>query len=330
MKYLAKVLVLIGIAGHLAIAAGQVPEGLEGTLVVLNKSGHDATFIDLASGETLATLPTGRGPHELIATADGRLAIGTDYAGGNSLTVFDVANLRVVRTIDLSEYSRPHGILMMPGEEEVIVTSEGSGNLVLVDFRSGEVTRVIPTGRHNSHMVALSADGSRALTSNGGTDSGSIYDVSSGRLIKDIEVPDRPEAVTTNRAGTELWIGSNDNGVVTVFDVDSGNEIAQWDGFEWPYRILLTRDERYAIMPDLGREVLRLFDVASKTEIGMMNLSGTRPQGVVLHPDDRTLFLSLAGSDEVLVVDIPDLEILGRYQTGSSPDGIAYSPLELR
>ena len=45
--------------------------------MVLNKSENTATFIDVASGETVATLPTGRGPHELAMTGDGRWAVST-------------------------------------------------------------------------------------------------------------------------------------------------------------------------------------------------------------------------------------------------------------
>src|SRR5690606_6719889 len=132
--------------------------------IVLNKSGNDASFIDLATGETLATLPTGNDPHALLVTDDGRWAIGTNYRGGDSLTVFDVQNLSVARTIDLSEHPEPHGLLLMPGQERVIVTSEGSNRLVIVDFQSGEVEQTIDTGQPGSHMVALSEDGSSAFT----------------------------------------------------------------------------------------------------------------------------------------------------------------------
>jgi YVTN family beta-propeller protein len=308
----------------------QHPDGLQGTIVVLNKSGHDASFIDLSSGEIIATLPTGRGPHELVVTSDGRWAIGTDYSGGNSLTVFDIANLRVNRTIDLSDYPRPHGILLLPGEERVIVTSEASQNLVIVDFRSGEIVRDIGTEQQGSHMVALSQDGRRAYTSNGGSDSVSVIDVDSGGFQRAIRVPERPEAITTNKAGTEIWVGSNDDEVVSVLNAETGESEAQWSGFEWPYRILLTGDERYAIIPDLGKEEIRFFDVASKRELGVIDLAGARPEGVVLYPDDRTLFLALAGRDRVLVIDIDSREILGEYPTGSEPDGIGYSPLQLR
>ena len=308
----------------------QHPEGLRGTIIVLNKSGHDASFIDLATGGIVATLPTGRGPHELVTTSDGRWAVGTDYSGGNSLTVFDVPNLRVNRTIDLSDFPRPHGILLLPGEEEVIVTSEASRTLVIVNFRRGEIVRSISTNQQGSHMVALSQDGSRAYTSNGGSDSVSVLDVDGGGFYRAFTVPDRPEAITTNKAGTEIWVGSNDEEVVSVYSAEEGELLAQWSGFAWPYRILLTRDERYAIIPDLGKEEIRFFDVASKSELGSIDLPGARPEGVVLYPDDRTLFLALAGRDRVTVIDIVSREIMGEYPTGSAPDGIGYSPLQLR
>jgi YVTN family beta-propeller protein len=312
------------------IAYGQFPQGLRGTLITLNKSGHDANFIDLGSGEILATLPTGRGPHELAVTDDGRWAIGTDYGGGNSLTVFDVEELLVARTISLRDYPRPHGILFLPGQKELIVTSEASQQLVIVDFHEGEVVRAIDTGQSGSHMVALSEDGATAYTSNGSSNSVSVIDVVSGQLLKTLDVPDRPEAITTNKRGDEVWIGSNDEEVVSVISAESGEISQQWSGFSWPYRILLTDDEKYAVMPDLGNEQLRFFDVDSGTEIGKIDLAGAQPQGATLYPDDRTLFVSLSGQNKVLVVNSLTQEILGEYATGNAPDGIGYSPLVLR
>ena len=75
---------------------------LSGTVVVANKRGNDASFIDLESGKIVATAPTGNGPHELVVSPDGRLAVVTDYGGGraNTLTVLDIATASVVRTID--------------------------------------------------------------------------------------------------------------------------------------------------------------------------------------------------------------------------------------
>ena len=52
--------------------------------------------------------------------------------------------------------------------------------------------------------------------------------------------------------------------------------------------------------------------------------------GLVLPPDDRTLFLSLSAEDKVLAIDVETRRVLGEYPTGSAPDGIGYTPLQLR
>ncbi|HEY5667125.1 MAG TPA: YncE family protein, partial [Gammaproteobacteria bacterium] len=74
-------------------------------------------------------------------------------------------------------------------------------------------------------------------------------------------------------------------------------------------------------------QVLRVFDAASGEEHGSLDFPGGAPQGVTLHPDDRTLFLSLSGEGRVAVVDIERMRVLGEYEVGNGPDGIGYSAL---
>lgn len=329
MKYLLAVFLTLFTCSA-SIADADPAPGLTGTLIVLNKSGHDASFIDVESGEIIATLPTGEGPHELVITDDGLWAVGTDYSGGNSLTVFDVQNLQVARTIDLSDFPRPHGIQLLPGQQEVVVTSEVEGQLVVVNFHTGSILGAVATSQRGSHMVALQESGELAFTSNMGSDSVSVINLSRGRMQGSFRVPARPEAITVNKSGTEIWVGSNDDNVVSVVSSATGKIESQWRGFSWPYRILLSDDEQYAVVPDLNNNDLRFFNGQTKEEIGRLELAGASPQGIIFHPDDRTLFLSLAGQDKVLVINVKDRKILGEYQTGSAPDGIAYSPLVLK
>lgn len=324
-KLIALIVLSVTIAAH-----ADIPGGLSGTLIVLNKGGDDASFIDLASGETVATLPTGKGPHELVISSDGQWAIGTDYGGGNSLTVFDVRNLSVQQTINLDHHSRPHGILLMPGRNEVIVTSEENRTVALVDFVSGETRHIISTGQSGSHMVAVSEDGSTAFTANGGSDSVSVIDLRQKKFVKALDVPSRPEAITTNKAGDQVWVGSNNTGMVSVISVADGSIQAQWDEFNWPYRILLTSDENFALVSDMRKGELRIFDARSKTELGSIELPKTGPQGMTLYSDDRTLFLSLSAQNRVVVIDILSRQVVGEYPAGSSPDGIGFSDIVVK
>ena len=305
----------------------QGEDRLGGTLVVLNKGSNSASFIDVASGDTLTLLPTGRDPHELVVTSDGRWAIGTNYRGGDSLTVFDVQNLAVARTIDLGEHPDPHGLLLMPGEEQVIVTTEGSDEVVIVNFHTGEIVNVIATYQPGSHMVAMAADGSVAYTANTQGNSVSVIDLTAGRTIRSLTVPQRPEAITTDSSGSEIWVGSNAEGVVSVVNPLDGSISQQFGDFSWPYRILLTRDKRYAVMPDARNENLRIFDLEAGRQHASLEFAGQGPQGVTLYSDDRTLFLALSRADRVVTVDIETGQILREFATGSGPDGIGYSPI---
>ena len=56
--------------------------GAQSILVAGNKPTNTVTLVDLASGQTLATLPTGLGPHEAAASHDGRWAVVTDSGAG--------------------------------------------------------------------------------------------------------------------------------------------------------------------------------------------------------------------------------------------------------
>ena len=155
-------------------SASEPVAGLSGTLIVTNKTPATATLIDVASGRTVATLPTGQGPHEVAISHDGATAVVTDYGsqtGGNTLTVIDVPGKRVARTIALGVYRRPHGIVFMPGDSLVTVTSETNRFLLMIRIATGEIVKAIPTEQNGSHMVGVTRDGTRGWTGNIGSNS---------------------------------------------------------------------------------------------------------------------------------------------------------------
>jgi DNA-binding beta-propeller fold protein YncE len=59
-----------------------------GRLIVLNKDEHTVTFLSCATGETLATLPVDRDPHEVAVTRDGHTAYVVSSVGG-TIAVID-------------------------------------------------------------------------------------------------------------------------------------------------------------------------------------------------------------------------------------------------
>ncbi|MDF1503656.1 hypothetical protein [Roseisolibacter sp. H3M3-2] len=308
--------------------AAQVP-GVAGTLVVTNKRPSTLTILDVASGRTLATLPTGAGPHEVVLSRDGRTAVVTDYGGrpaGTTLTVVDVPSARVTRTIPLGEYRAPHGLVFLPGDSLVAVTSEATGNVVVVHVGDGAVRRAVPTQAAGSHMVAVAADGATAFTGNMGAHSVSRLDLRAGTHVASWPVPNVPEAIGVTPDGREVWVGSNALHRVSVLDVATGAVTTAADSVDWPYRVLFTPDARTVLIPDMNRDVVRFLDRASRRELGRLAVPGGGPQGITLTPDGRHAFLSLSKEGRVVVIDVTARRVVGSLAAGETPDGVAFTP----
>ncbi len=304
------------------------PAHVTGTLVVTNKTPSTATIIDVASGAVLATLPTGDGPHEVVITQDGSVAVVTDYGArvaGNSLTVIDVPGKRIARTISLGEYHRPHGIAFLPGDTLAAVTSETNRAVLIVDVRSGVIIRAISTAQMGSHMLAVTGDGRRAWTGNIGSNTVSELDLTTGVALRTIGVPAQPEAINVTPDGRQVWVGSNATGTVSEVNAATGMVTPVATGLGWPYRVLYSPDTSLVLLPDLRGETLRFVDRKSHRELARLGLTGKAPQGITFAPDGRTAFLSFSATGKVAVIDITTRAVTAEINAGQTPDGVAYT-----
>jgi DNA-binding beta-propeller fold protein YncE len=321
-------LAALTIAALVVSAPAAAQSGPTGTLVVTNKSTASATLIDIASGRVLATLPTGAGPHEVVMSRDGRLAVVTDYgaqSAGHTLTVIDVPGRQVARTIDLGEYRRPHGIAFLPGDSLVAVTSEASGNVVIVDPAAGAIRKVIPTEHAGSHMLAFGITADRIYTGDIGSNTVSELDPAAGSYVRSFDVPRQPEAIGVPPDGREVWVGSNAEGKVSVVTPATGQVRTAAEGFGWPYRIVFTPDGATVVMPDLRGEEVRFVERATHRELGRLPFPDGGPQGITITPDGRWAFLSLSGQNRVVLIDLQSRAVVRSIDAGATPDGVAYT-----
>ena len=210
---LALALGMLFVAGHVHAA----------TLIVANKAEATVSLIDLASGKIVATLPVGTGPHEVAVSPDGRLALianyGTGAQPGSSLTLIDIPSAKVVKTIDLGEYRRPHGMAFI-GNDRALVTSEANKALLEVDVAAGKVVRALPTGQEISHMVAVTPDGSRAFVANIRSGSITAFDLKEGKKIADVQTGAGAEGIAVTPDGRQVWVTNREADTVAVVDAD--------------------------------------------------------------------------------------------------------------
>lgn len=338
------------------LAAAAFAAAPSGTLLVLNKSDDTMSFIDLASSEVKATLPTGDGPHEVAVSQDGKTAVVTNYGDsanpGKTLTVVDVPGKKVVRTIDLGTYRRPHGIAWLQGDE-VAVTVEANQALLIVDVAAGKVKHAIATNQAGTHMVAVSPKHRRAFTANIGSGSTTVIDLTTHERITDVVTGRGAEGIAVAPDGSEVWVTNRDANTVAIVDPGTLKITATLQPGETPIRVKFTPDGTRALISNARSGDVAVFDTVTKELIARVPMqqqgeqqhdeqheetrplvsqfgSGPVPVGILV-PDSLSLaFVANTNADTITVIDLETFKIVNRLQAGREPDGLAYTKLSVK
>jgi YVTN family beta-propeller protein len=332
----------------IALAAGcrgrttAAPSSTSGTVVVSNMNDNTATILDARTLATLATVPTGRAPHEVAISHDGRWALisnyGTREAPGNTITVIDVDARVVARTIELSETRRPHGMVFLPGDSVIAVTAEMNRAVLVVDFRTGKTLRSLPTNGRAPHIVGSSSDGRRLIAGNIGDGTVAVLSPMSNDSARIVKVARQPEGVAITPDGARAWAGSNQDSVVIVASLDRGQAIDTIRGFGLPYRIAISPDGKTVVVTDPMKAVVRVFDESTRRQrwniqipadslVATAEVKGSpSPEGVTISRDSRTAYVTLQGRNRVIAIDLDRGTIVAWGISGVWSDGIGFSP----
>lgn len=320
-------------------AAAQARPG--GTIVVSNMNDATVSIVDAATMRTVATLPTGEGPHEVATSHDGRWAVVSNYGvrerAGHTLTVFDIPAGRVASQIDLGTHMRPHGMAFLPGDTTLVVTAQASGNVLLVDVPHAKVIAAVPTNGRVSHMLALAPSGERLFTTNVPDGTVSRVNLLTRQTEQVMPVAKFVEGIAVGADGKTVWVGSNGDSITVVINGMTGAVIDTLRGFGMPYRLGVSPDGRHAVIADPIRGEIRLFDAATRRQrhviavpkdsvVATAEVPGSpSPEGVAMSPDSRWAFVTLQGRNRVALVDLERGVIAGLAPTGVWSDGVAYS-----
>lgn len=322
---------LLALAAALACGAVQAdapaPPPASGTLLVGNKGEDTLSFVDLATGRELGRAATGHMPHEIAISPDGRQAAVVAY-GGHTVDIFDVGTRAKLRTVDLSPNDGPHGIAWL-ADGRLLVTTERSQTLAIVDTRNGDAITAVPTGQMTTHMVAVSSDGRRAYTANIRSGSVSVIDLASGAKLRDIAVGGQPEGIALSTDGRVLWVGDNEGARVQAFDTATFERLAQLPTGDVPIRVAASPDRRWIFVSNAGSGTLTVIDAAARTIARTISVSGTPEAAqvtILFSADGRRLYAAETARNQVAEIDVASGRVLRRLPAGANGDGLAIAP----
>lgn len=332
---LAAGMVLVLLLGSVwPVAAQRTPRR---ALLALSKHDHTLAIVDPATLKIIAREPVGPDPHEVVASANGRVAYVSIYGGGryHALSVIDLVAQKSLPDIDTGALNGPHGLAFVGGK--LWFTAEGAKAIARYDPATGKIDWIMGTGQDRTHMIYVRPDQEQIYTTN----------VSSGTVtFLDRVAPPTPLAAHHSRMdwneivipvgrgdegfdvshdGRELWTANAQDGTLSIINIASKRVMATLDAKIFgANRLKFTSDGRRVFISSLANGDLFVYDVASRKEIRRVHI-GHGAAGILMDPAGDRAFVACSPDNYIAIVDLRTLRVTGHIDVGGDPDGMAWA-----
>ena len=245
-------------------------------LVVAAMDESRVAIVDGRTFETLATVETGKGPHEVRISPDGRRAY---VAAGQTITVVDVEGRR--RHADFEVEAGVHDIRVSRDGRRLWAAAGGAQTVFELDAATGRVLKKFDVGQQGPWFVEVSSDERTLFTPNLEGKSVSIVDRDRG-AVKVIPFGHPAYGIDITPDGRHVWVSGGD---LAVIDTRTKEVVARVKASEKETgRLRITSDGKKVVVA--LEKTLAVFDAGTRRLIGEVALSAA-PKVLALSGDGR-------------------------------------------
>jgi YVTN family beta-propeller protein len=302
---------------------------------VANKGDHTLSIVDAAAGRQLAAVEeSGHTGHEVAASPDGRRAyvpiygsagVGQPGTDGRLIDVIDLERRAVVGTIDLGRGLRPHRPVFGPRNGLLYVTTELDNSVTIIDPATLRILGSIPTGRPQSHMLAISSDGRRGYTANVGSGTVSVLDLDARTLVTTIPVATIVQRISLST--DDRWVFTADETKLRLVVIDTAANCV-CASIPLPglgFGTTPTPDGKMLLV------AIPALHMVGEVDLGRMRVARTldvpsAPQEILVRPDGAVAYVSCDKSRKVAVIDLGAWRVERLIDVGPVDDGLAWAP----
>jgi YVTN family beta-propeller protein len=307
----------------------------------------------------------GNDPHEVIASADGTTAYVSNYGFGayNTLAVIDLVGHRALPSINLGPLRGPHGLTFVGGK--TWFTAEAAKAIGRYDPATQKVDWILGTGQNRTHMIYVSDDQQRIITTNVSSGTVSIIEMQPIRMpgpppggMGTPPGAGRPQTSTQPGSGgpppasprprmdwnetvvrvgngsegfdvspdhREVWVANAQDGTISVIDI-AAKKVVQ------TIQANVGGANRLKFTRD-GKRVL--VSTLGGPDLVVFDTAARRPikripvghgaAGIEIEPGGARAFVACTPDNYVAVIDLHSFTVAGHIQAGGEPDGMAWA-----
>jgi DNA-binding beta-propeller fold protein YncE len=308
--------------------------GAHARLLVANKGDSTLSIVDPSTGQQIALVDEeGVTGHEVATSLDGHRAfvpiygsggVGGRGTDGRLMRVIDLEQDKIVGTVDFGSGVRPHCAVVGPKDGMIYVTTELLYAISVVDPRTLKVVATIPTGRPESHMLAITRDGRRGYTANVSTGTISVLDLVARKLVTVISVAPKAQRIALSADDRQVFTADQSQPRIAIVDTTT-NQLSGWISLPAiGFSTAATPDGRWLLVTLSGVNELAVVDLHSLRVERTLDLPRS-PQEVIVSPDGSAAYVSCDVTGQVAVIDPATWAVVNRIKAGAAADGLAWA-----
>ena len=331
-----RIILAVVAAAALLVAPPPLPTPMPGGhmyLLVANKAANTLGLIDPDSGQQIANLvESGFTAHEVVASADGKFAfvpiygdsgVGKPGTDGSAIDVVDLESKRTVQTIKFGKGVRPHCAVIGPKDGMLYVTTEITQSVTVIDPHTFTIVGEISTGQPESHMLAISPDGTRGYTANVGPGSVSVLDIASRKMLSVIKVANQIQRISISADGHWVFTSDTEKPRLAVIST-TANKVDRWIDLPGAgYGSAVTPDGSMLIIAIPEKNTVAIIDLKAMKVVKSVEV-GANPQEVLIRPDGLVAYVSCINTGQVAAITLKDWSVK-LIQASKGADGLGWA-----
>jgi DNA-binding beta-propeller fold protein YncE len=305
-------------------------------LVVVNQGDSDVSIVNPATESQLGTIAEntpGIHGHEAATSPDGRLAyvpiygstgVGKSGLNGRSMLVINISSRKIVNKLDFGHEVRPHCAVYDAGSGMLYVTTELDNAVTIINPRTLKIVGKVPTGQEQSHMLALSSDGSRGYTANVGPGTVSVLDMKARKTLAVIPISKDTQRISVSRDDSMAFTADQTQPRLAVIDTAT-NKLKSWITLPAVgYGTASTMDGRWLLVAMPSANKVAVVDLKSMKVARTIDVPSA-PQEVLMRPDGKVAYVSCNTTGRVAAIDLVGWKVQDIIATGKGADGLAWA-----
>ena len=301
---------------------------------VLNGLAPGATDVRASSGDVNASVPVDVFGHPeglhigRVELTDRPFGIDVSRDGVVYVTRLDAA--RVSRldvetrafTGDITVGSVPTGVTFHPGGSVAYVTNQHDGVVGVIDVATSRQIATIPLDGTHPYVTFVTPDGAKLYIA-GNSTTIFVANTETRAITATVEVGASPNGVALAPGDTVMYVSASWGGSVSEIDVRTDAVLRTFMPGGMPQGVVVSRDgDELYVANEHGW--LDVYSLASGERLERVELAGGG-FGMALSPDQAHLYVGLAQSGTVQVVNIPSRRVIHTFEVGGVPRRIAFT-----